>query len=73
MQSRRHASRGGLGSFLQRHILQCDDTLVPLRRLRGIVSVDHAACEATVRAGSKLDDLGSALHELDLTGTGWSG
>jgi FAD/FMN-containing dehydrogenase len=47
-------------------IVHCDDTLVSLRHLRGIVSVDRAACEATVRAGSTLDDLGSELYEHDL-------
>jgi len=47
-------------------IVRCDDTLVSLRHLKGIVSADRDACEATVRAGSTLADLGSALYAHDL-------
>src|SRR4051812_8498797 len=43
-------------------IVRCDDTLVSLRHFKGVVSVERGACEATVRAGSTLADLGSALY-----------
>jgi FAD/FMN-containing dehydrogenase len=47
-------------------IVRCDDTLVSLRHFKGVVSADRGACEATVRAGSTLADLGSALYAHDL-------
>ena len=56
----------GSGHSSSHAILACDDTLLSLRHLRGIVSVDRGANEATVYAGSTLDDLGRALYEHDL-------
>src|SRR3954462_199402 len=47
-------------------IVRCDDTLVSLRHFKGIVSADRGACEATVRAGSTLADLGRELYTHDL-------
>jgi len=47
-------------------LLRCEDTLVSLKAMRGIVSVDRGRCEATVQAGSTLEDLGSALYAHDL-------
>jgi len=47
-------------------IVRCDDTLVSLSHFKGIVSADRAACEATVRAGSTLADLGRDLYTHDL-------
>lgn len=47
-------------------IVQGDDVLVSLDALSGVVSTDRARCEAVVRAGSTLEQLGDALYEDDL-------
>src|SRR5688500_5939178 len=47
-------------------LVRCDDTLLSLERLSGLVSVDCSALTATVRAGTTLEDLGRDLHEHDL-------
>lgn len=47
-------------------LVRCDDTLLSLERLSGVVSVDRAALTATVRAGTMLEDLGRELYEHDL-------
>ena len=46
--------------------LCCDDTLLSLERMSGLLSVDRDACTATVRAGTTLQELGRALYEHDL-------
>ena len=47
-------------------LLRCDDTLLSLERLSGIVAVDRQALTATVRAGTTLEELGRALYGHDL-------
>lgn len=47
-------------------ILRCDDTLVSMKHLSGVISVDRARCEATVHAGTELETLGEDLYEHDL-------
>lgn len=47
-------------------LLRCDDTLLSLERLCGVVSVDRASLTATVRAGTALEELGRRLYEHDL-------
>lgn len=47
-------------------LLRCDDTLLSLERLSGVVSVDRNALTATVQPGTTLEELGRALYEHDL-------
>lgn len=47
-------------------IMATDETLVSLERITGIVSHDKEAREATMRAGTLLEDLGKQLHEVGL-------
>lgn len=47
-------------------ILRSDDTLVSMKRLSGVISVDRANCEAIVHAGTQLDALGRDLYQHDL-------
>ncbi len=43
-----------------------DEILLSLDRLQGIESADAAACQASIRAGSKIHDLGKPLADLGL-------
>ena len=43
-----------------------DEILLSLDRLRGIESVDAAACQAWIRAGSKIHDIGQPLADAGL-------
>ncbi|MFT7688016.1 MAG: FAD/FMN-containing dehydrogenase [Candidatus Azotimanducaceae bacterium] len=43
-----------------------DDTLVSLDEMKGLVSIDHEKRQATVRAGTKLHELGPILWENEL-------
>lgn len=47
-------------------IVATGDILVSLRRITGLVSHDEEAREATLRAGTGLQDVGPALHEVGL-------
>lgn len=47
-------------------IVRGDDVLLSLDALSGVVSTDRGRCEAVVRAGSTLEQLGDALYEDDL-------
>jgi FAD/FMN-containing dehydrogenase len=47
-------------------LVRSDDVLVSLQHLRGVVAIDHGAREATLRAGTRLDDAGRALKRHGL-------
>ena len=47
-------------------LVETRDTLVSLERLRGVVSHDAERNEATVRAGTRLDEMGPALLRVGL-------
>lgn len=47
-------------------VVPSDDTLISLERYRGIVDIDEDTGQATVRAGTTLDELNPKLAEYDL-------
>ncbi|HEY1141602.1 MAG TPA: D-arabinono-1,4-lactone oxidase [Lysobacter sp.] len=47
-------------------LVRCEDTLLSMERMSGVLSVDRSALTATVRAGTTLEDLGRELYEHDL-------
>ncbi|HET7320884.1 MAG TPA: D-arabinono-1,4-lactone oxidase, partial [Longimicrobiaceae bacterium] len=47
-------------------ILPTEGTIVRLHRLAGLVDHDREACTATLRAGTKLEDVGPELLDVDL-------
>ena len=61
----RHVRAAGAGHSSSA-VVGCRDVLVDIRRLAGILRVDAPARRATVRAGTTLASLGSALYAHDL-------
>jgi len=68
---REAAERGGQlravgAGHSSNELVRCDDTLLSLERLSGVVAVDREALTATVRAGTTLQELGRELYGHDL-------